>query len=275
MIYLILITAFLWGFSDYFSKRASGHLGYGVYLLLGNVSALLFLPAMLSNFNTGQLPFMLLGCAIYLVGSYSIYLSLRSERASIVFPVVASGAIVAAIALGVVFGGESFPEGMALGALLAIIGLFLVLLEKPSELAFIKKDALLPMGVTIVAWGVSQYWTKLASATYSGAQIAFVVGLMFSIIALFLIWKNKEKLDLRNPGVPFVTAGGIGYNLALIPFAASLVLYPVSLVAALTSFYPAITMCIAVFFGKEKIAKHQIAGALILLGAVAYLYIGA
>lgn len=168
-------------------------------------------------------------------------------------------------------GHENFgPVSMA-GALLAVAGVTLALLEDPTGLQTIKKETLALLAVTVAGWGTAIFAMKYLIAYYSPPQISFWISIIFAATAILALAKTREMPSLGKGGL-FAVLAGLGWTLGMLMFNAAIESNDLSLVYSLSSFYPIVPFILGVALENEKVRKHQATGVLAMLAGIAIIY---
>ena len=122
------------------------------------------------------------------------------------------------------------------------------------------------MGLVLIGYDA----TSALRPAVGHARRAYVVAVFFSV--LFLVLRPKVKME--RSALPFIVAVGLLDTGANGLFALATTQGYLSLVAVLGSLYPVVTVLLAFGVLRERIARHQLAGAAATLAGVALIAAG-
>lgn len=123
--------------------------------------------------------------------------------------------------------------------------------------------------LAILLWGLWGFLPKLAiqHISVSGAAVYEILGAI--PCALWLAAQTEFRLGTHPLGVGFALATGILGFFAFFCFLQALATGPATLVVAITSLYPAITLVLAIVFLQESLSLRQGIGLMLAMVAVA------
>jgi len=281
-ILLGLGAAFGYGLSDFIGGLVSRRAHYAIVALLSYCAAGLATVSFVAlSGSPAPTPLALgwgslsgLGAGL---GTLALYRGLARGRMGVVAPLSGIGTAALPVLAGVLLGDR--PSAVAwLGIALALPGIWLVSASTGAEESDGSRwsqgvaDGLLAgagFAVLLIsldfAGGDSGYWPVLASEA---------TGLI--VMAAFLAVIRDRVVDRRVP--PAVIGGSVATGLS---GASAVVLYHLStqggllsIVAVLTSLYPAVTVALAAVLTREAITRHQLVGLALAAVSVVLIVVG-
>lgn len=293
-------AAALWASATLASSRSSRMIGSRVVLAwVMLIGALVSFPLALVSPSPAMIEPSTVGLVVlagicYVVGLGLVYAALQIGKASIVAPITATeGALAAVIAVAL---GD--PIGMFTGAMLAIIAIGVVLssLERstsdvpaigsdivadaldgpfspmsatpPLAPGAARRSALLAAGAAFV-FGVGLFSTGRAASLVPIAWIAFsarLVGLALITVPLAL----RGRFHLTRPAAPLLLIAGLAEVLGSLAFAWGS-RESIAITAVLGSQFAAITAVVAFLLFGERLARVQLVGVVLVIGAISVL----
>jgi drug/metabolite transporter (DMT)-like permease len=196
------------------------------------------------------------------VGLYFLYQGLAQGRMAVVSPVAALVGALFPLGIGLGLGERPIPVEW-IGIALALPAIWLVAavgkIEGPNGLAY---------GV-VAGVGFGSFFAAIAQ-TGEGSGFWPLVGARVTQVVVLAVMARKQGLGLPPPGTRLAVATlGAADMLAnvfvLLAFRSGLL----TLVAVLTSLYPAVTVLLAVWILSEPIGRRQKVGLVLALVAVA------
>ncbi len=264
-----------WGIGDFLIQRSVKKIGVVECLAaIGIIGGIGLLPFIWNDLNTIFLPensslLGLLGLLAFLAAILDFY-ALKIGKLSVI-EFVLEIELPITVFLGILFFREvlAFEQWLIIGV--AFIGILLISLESfnVKKHPFLEKGVLIA-GASAILMGVINFLTASAARNISPLLAIWAPWTIIAIISiLYLInqkkfpalWKNIQK----NKGLVFWT--GVMDTLAWLFFAVAVTGAALSITIAITESYVAVALYLGLFFNKEKIKKHQIAGAVLALGA--------
>ena len=122
--------------------------------------------------------------------------------------------------------------------------------------------------VTATTWGTADFIARYTGRAM-GVTVALVGVLIISGLGLTLLaWDDLAALTWHPQGGPLAIAGGVGITFATLLLYWGLARGPVTVVAPISSCYPAFAMLIAVARGGRPGATELLAVAIVLVGVV-------
>lgn len=260
----------LWGVSDFFatvSSRANGAMRTAFYALaFGTPFVLAFAFIQGVGFPNAGDAFLAFVSGVPMMVGFVLFLkALEKGKASIVGPISSAFGLFTAL-LAFAFLGEPLRLLGGLG-LLALAAGFVLASAKPGSRG-------LATGVSLsvsaaLCWGIGFYFSSLL-ADSAGASAALVYTSIANLTCIYVICVFM-RADLRIPtrGRDVIVAIALLNLTANYAYLAGVAVDFVSLVAPISSAYPVVTVLLAHFFLRERLAAGQYAGiAFILLGVI-------
>ncbi len=270
-----LVAAAIFGVGDFFGGQASKRTKVVTVVAGSNIVGLALVlalaPGMAEQFDGGDFVAGMFGGLSGLIGITLLYRGLSTGPMAVVAPIAAvTNAAVPAL-WGVAFGDRLTPlqlVGVALG-LVAI-----VLVSRPPEAAGRTTAGLLVgsvlSGIGFAGFSIVLSGTDPASAPWPvvGSRLTTVV-----ILVTMLAFVRRVRGPIRDARRLILVCGlcDSGGNVMLLEALGRGML---SLVAVLTSLYPAVTVLLARTVLKEPISRGQVVGLAGSLGAITLIVAG-
>lgn len=270
---LALGASLTWGFADFFGPlkgRTLGALRVLVYVQLGglvvialvvgirgkgpeDLGALLAIPAAISG----------------TLGLYAYYRGMAVGAMSIVAPIAGISA-----AVPVMFGiatGDRPSLWQWLGIAAALGGVFLASREPGS-----RGNVAAGVGLALLAAiGFGGYFPPMHAAGVADFWWASLIFRMTSAsVVLAAVAVRRPPLGVAPIQVPLLALIGVGDMLGNLFFAAASTSGLVSITSVLASLYPIVTVVLARFVLRERVARSQEAGIALTLAGVALISAG-
>jgi len=122
--------------------------------------------------------------------------------------------------------------------------------------------------------GLVQVVVKAGLALWPNPFAASLIGYGVSSVTVTLAARGRQRLPERSAVLWFMATGLLN-GLAVLLMYAALSAAPVSLVAPLVAGYPLVTVLLgAALLHEERLTVRSVAGALLIVGAIAYLVAG-
>ncbi|MBY0110625.1 EamA family transporter [Patescibacteria group bacterium] len=277
---LSLFALIAWGIGDFLIQRTTRLVGSAKALffigIVGFIALSPFVVPELPHLSVGDILLLSLLSLIVMLGAAFDFEALRQGKIAVVEPVVGLE-LPMAVAISVVFIGESLSPLQFFFMLLVFIGTLLVvmrsfhhaslrLLEKGVLLAFL---AAIGTALTSVLVGVSsQEVSPLTAVWFSHGALAIVSGGV-------VIFTGKSKTILKDlKKHPFtIGAHSIADNAAWIAFATAATMVPISVATTISGGYVALAVLLGIFINREKVKRHQVVGiTLVSVGVVVLSY---
>ena len=266
---LALLSAIVWGTSDFVAGVLSRTLRPGVVVAWTQLSALVLLTAIVAvrglpeHGYAGWSPWAVLAGVAGALGLLCFYSALSTGTMGVVAPIAAVGAGIPVL-LGVLTGDQ--PSVLAWwGIAVALVGV--VLASGPELQAGLHVRPVLLACLAAVGFGVALFALDRGARvsllhTLWGMRLASGVG----YAALALVARSLGGVAARQ--VPVLVAVGIGDLAANALFGLASSMGMVSIAAVLGSLYPVATIILARFVLNERLRPVQIIGSTLALAGV-------
>lgn len=274
---LALLAALSWAIGNVLAKKGLENVSPLWNNLLFNFFGLVvWLPFALvaSNFQVTTLTLPVAGTLLLTFSAYYLYFYTLTKGELALTGTVIATYPVATIILSSIFFGEKLSLFQMLGIIIVIVGSILVALPERNLPKNVQNYSWLRYGIiTSLLIGIGDFIAKYSVnqlGSYSYLFYAPLFLIILSIINFILDKKNRSlpKINKKNLWPTFI--GGLLLSLGNIFFFLAYGVGNASLVAPISSVYPALMVVLAVIFLKEKITKKQILGiTLIVLGIIA------
>lgn len=281
-IVLGLATSLVYGFADFFGAVGAKRIPATKVTFISGVSGLALLLSLTfwfgADFSASAIGWGVAAGVASAVAMSTLYASLAIGPISILSPVSAVVSAIVPMIVGFVLDGDRFsPLGLAaLGVIL--VAVFLVGFVPGAEVRLPSTKGLL-LGITAgAAIGVVLICLKQAPGDSGLAPVILLRAVSASLLGLAMVWTALRR---RSDGQTAVRASrnfllaaiaaGLFDSSANALFLAAARLGSLTVVSVLTALYPLGTIILARLFLGERIAKTQVAGILLALGACAVL----
>jgi len=117
-------------------------------------------------------------------------------------------------------------------------------------------------------WGIFGFLGKVGSDRISTPQmqIFFTIGMV--PVAIVCVWRLKFKIAESQRGVSYSVLMGIFAALGSLAFFGAMKSGKASLVAPVTSLYPALTVLLALVILKERLNRVQVVGLILAMVSI-------
>ncbi len=268
-----LIVMVLWGVADFLQSIPSKKLGAAKTMFLTQAAGLmmtLIITSFLRLNLTIALPILallLVGGCIDVLASYNFFRSLEIGEVAIVAPISASYSLVTVV-LAALLLGERLSLIRYLGIAGVVLGIMLAStdLRKLHNMHLIKgiRESI----IALLGWGVYFFVIGLASASIGGMELFLLTGLINgALMSAYALSKGgrPQKEDFKGSLIAQVMTSAILYTAAWAILTNASKMEKISLLAPVSSLYPAVTIMLAVIFFKDKLVPNQIAGISLIL----------
>ncbi|HLB18701.1 MAG TPA: DMT family transporter [Gaiellaceae bacterium] len=270
---LALGASLTWGVADFFGPlkgRALGALRVLVYVEIGGLVVIALIVAIRGKGPAGPEALLAIPAAISgTLGLFAYYQGMAVGAMSIVAPIAGISA-----AVPVVFGiatGDRPSLWQWLGITAALCGVFLASRE-PGRSSKVAAGVGLALLAAIGFGGYFPAMHAAGNADYWWASLIFRTTSTFVILAAVAI--RRPSLAVQPIQIPVLVLIGIGDMLGNLLFAAASTTGLVSITSVLASLYPIVTVVLARFVLKERVARSQEAGIALTLAGVALISAG-
>ena len=280
-------TSLVYGFADFFGAIASRKIKAVTVTFVAGVSGLSFLLAlsifMGADFSQEAIFWGVLAGVASAAAMSALYASLAIGPISILSPLSAVVSAVVPMLVGFAQ-GERFSIWGLLALAAILVAIFLVGFVPGNDVRLPSAKGLIlgtaagvGIGIVLICLDQAPADSGLASVILLRAVAATLLG-AFTLI-MFLRSRQAASQVSKPPRVPLklwlaVFLAGLFDSSANVFFLLASRIGSLSVVSVLTALYPLGTIILARIFLKEKIAKTQMIGILIALGASAILALG-
>jgi uncharacterized membrane protein len=204
------------------------------------------------------------------IGTYALYEGLAVGQMSVVAPLSAIFAAVVPVFVGLML-GDHLSALAAVGIGIAVPAIGMVswqgnTTESSNLRAGIGEGVLSGFGFALLYIGLDQ------AGTQSGAWPLVPTQAVAIIILVPFVWQVRHRFQHWTSGTALIIAAGLLSGAANLLFLAATGRGQLSIIAVLTSLYPAITILLARIILDERWSRLQIAG--LIIAAVAVVFIG-
>jgi drug/metabolite transporter (DMT)-like permease len=270
---LALGASLTWGVADFFGPlkgRVLGALRVLVYVQIGGLVVIALIVAIRGKGPAGSEALLAIPAAISgTLGLFAYYQGMAVGAMSIVAPIAGISA-----AVPVVFGiatGDRPSLWQWLGITAALCGVFLASRE-PGRGSKVAAGVGLALLAAIGFGGYFPAMHAAGNADYWWASLIFRTTSTFVILAVVAI--RRPSLAIQPIQIPILVLIGTGDMLGNLLFAAASTSGLVSITSVLASLYPIVTVVLARFVLKERVARSQEAGIALTLAGVALISAG-
>lgn len=275
-----LLAAFGWGTADFLAKISSDRVGYlrtALYMQLISGGFLIFfsLPDLP---RLWQYPLASAGAAglgvVSLVGLLALYKGFQVGRLSIVSPIVSAYPALTSL-LAVLLLAETIPTGRIFGIIVTILGVLMISLK--SQKAAERGRSPMTSGIlyafgAFVLFGILYLAIKLV-VVLLGVWLPILIlrWVSASILGVSLIGSGRGFSPPSSSSLRYVASVAVLDTLGNIAFNLGVISGSVAIVSTLSGLFSAVTVGLAWLILRERIASHQLAGILAILGGVAFI----
>jgi drug/metabolite transporter (DMT)-like permease len=270
---LALGASLTWGVADFFGPlkgRVLGALRVLVYVQIGGLVVIALIVAIRGKGPAGSEALLAIPAAVSgTLGLFAYYQGMAVGAMSIVAPIAGISA-----AVPVVFGiatGDRPSLWQWLGITAALCGVFLASRE-PGRGSKVAAGVGLALLAAIGFGGYFPAMHAAGNADYWWASLIFRTTSTFVILAVVAI--RRPSLAIQPIQIPILVLIGTGDMLGNLLFAAASTSGLVSITSVLASLYPIVTVVLARFVLKERVARSQEAGIALTLAGVALISAG-
>ncbi len=278
-LFLSLSAAFTWAIGNVFAKKGLSNIPPLWTNICSNIVGLiLWVPLGLyfTDFNIRPLSLsVFLSILIAYSCYYMYYYTLSRGELSLTGTILATYPI-ATVLLSVIFLGERLNILQVVGIIVIILGGILIALPKKSLEGEIKDYGWLKWGIiTSLLIGSSDFLLKYSVNSIGAHSQIFYIPFVMILVSAATFYIDKENRKLPKLSKKLILPSLLGVLLFSIGNVLFFLAYEVgnaSLVAPVSSIYPALMVILAVFFLKEKVSFRQFLGiggttlGIILLG---------
>ncbi len=125
--------------------------------------------------------------------------------------------------------------------------------------------------ISMLWWSIFGFLGKVGADRISPSQLQLFFTIGMIPVAILCAYRLKFKIGVEKVGIFYSLLMGVLAALASLAFFAALQKGKASLVAPVTSLYPALTVVLAVIFLKEKLNKIQLFGLALAMTSIVIL----
>jgi drug/metabolite transporter (DMT)-like permease len=265
-----------WGLGDFFIQRCTREEGdIEALAFIGIIGAVILLPLVVPDLHLlaspANLALLFTIGLVTLIAALLDFEALKEGKLSVI-ETVFEIELPATVILGLVFFGETVSTMQAALILLVLAGIGMISLESLSKRHYMKRfeRGILLGALGALAMAFLNFSTAAGARMVSPVMAVWVPYLVFTALCLFFIWRREgfRKLAENALSHKFNILGmGVFDTLAWVLFAFAVAKNELAITTAITGAYPAIALILAIAVNREKILRHQYAGAAIALCA--------
>jgi drug/metabolite transporter (DMT)-like permease len=279
-----LVAMLCWGIADFLQALVIKKIGSSKTMLIGNVITLLFtLPFFMIfilrgyfSFSAAVLVTIVVSSIIDAVAVFAFMRSYDVGEVSVVTPISASYSLVTVI-LAMLFLGERLPAMKLVSVIVIIAGIILTSTDikkfRLHAAAGVKESvvALFGWGIYFLLIGIAM---KQQAHAFPDQSIWVVAGTIFFLSTMFnsiflagigLVSKGIPTPSELKHNITVIFINFLLYTLAWVAVNYGIAQELVSIVAPVSSLYPALTVLLAMIILKEKLAVNQKYGIVLTL----------
>lgn len=255
-----------WGVADFLARLTVDRIGTYrsvVVTQLGGIFLLLFLAGAPASFESWFIPLFLVLGVMWALSILAFYKGMEVGKLSIVSPLASSWAMVAVV-LSIVFFGESLSLPQ-IGAIAIVFAGIVLCSVNPKELAHARPGSLVKgakYGIaTMVLWGIVLTAVKITFPALG--EITPIILIKIVAVAALLGYAplKRVKWDIKWGSVWKLLLGvAVLDAAAFAAYSYGIAGGQVSLVAPVSSAFPALTLLLARVFLKERLEGSQLLG---------------
>jgi len=260
-IILAFVSMILWGFSDLVTKASLDReskwkvLFFGQFFggLLVFIIALLF--ADLKILASSGISYLFLLGLINVAGMYTFYKAMKKKGVALTSPITNAWVLVTVI-LGLIFYNEVLSGLHWLAIVLIVGGVFAITLKKTQKITF--DSSFIYAVLSMIIWGIFFFLLKIPNLIFGAIIVTSSIKLLTSFFSVPILIKKKINLFQTKPKVLFyMILIGILDSVGFLAFNFALNYSPVSIVSAIGSSVPVVSVLLGVMILKEELTKKQ------------------
>ena len=272
-----IVAMLAWGIGDFFVAKAVRKSSvFKAFIWAQIVGLTLFLFVFLFLFEFPIISFtslimLLIAGILGLVPLLAYYKGLQIGTVSIISPIAASYAVIPII-YSLIFLNEKLTVLQTAGVILAILGAILTSFKFHDLIKLRLKN--LATGVeygliAMVGWGVFFIFIDSLVSEFGWFLPVFLIKALVVFYVLVYSGIAKKNISFPKNVILFVILIGVLESIGFLALGGSVFLENISLVAPVTSVYPAVTIILARIFFKEILELNQKLGVIsVLVGLV-------
>ncbi len=220
------------------------------------------------NFELNSIYLIIIMGLLHVAAYYGLFGAIKIGKVSLVSAIAASYTL-PTLLLAMFFLNEKLQLYQWLGVFLAVIGIFLVSLEKSEKIKISKGVllALIPLGTFALVFFLYQPITAIFG-------FAFGVFLFKTVVVLTLAPKHLSSFKVLNKKLFLVVLiMALLETIMQISYAVSTLMEKISLTVPIINAFPAVVFILGYVFLKERLQISQYVGLLLLIPALIFLSI--
>lgn len=268
-ILLAFASMFLWGFSDLLTKLSLDKDSKWKVIFFGQLlgGLIIFVIALFRtdiSLLLNDYSYLLVILALLnVLGMYTFYRSIELDGISIASPMVNSWVLLTVI-LGVIFYNEFVNAFQVFAIVLIIIGIFAISSKNGIHLKF-NRFFVFPI-LSMILWAIFFFLLKIPNLIFGALIVTFSVKILTSLFSIPILVKEKVNLVVTRKKVfLMILLLGLFDCLGFLAFNYAIGLGKVSLVSAIASAVPLISVTLGVFVLKEVLTKKQKLGVFVTI----------
>lgn len=278
-----LVVALIWGVVLCLIKKTKTPpiYGLGISLVCGMsilavakaVAYICFNQPFLIAWNIDWLYVFLVGMLRYVIGTWTLYLSVSQGDMSIATPIIATKVIFVS-ALSVLLGMETITVWLSIAVIFAAIG-FALLSHHIEKTEHDRKKILLRSGffafITMIVWTIADIMVKkISTVNPLDLTLGSLLGSVIVYYALMTVTKNIKKIwsTPRRDKVLFMVHGV--FSLGIVYFLMNISLFELGIIKTniIINLWPVIASFMGFWLFKERMSTAKIIGIGLLVSSV-------
>lgn len=269
---LAFIATFGWALGDFYIQKSTRIVGsYQTMFVIGAVGCVGLLPFIYSQIPRYSLhEYAMLGVLSLVILAYAVILfeALRTGKISVVESVVAFE-LPLTVFLGVGVGGEALTWVQTLLFLVVTGGILAAVTSRVEHLHYHKhlfeKGVLLAFIAAFLS-ALTNFYVGVFSQTMSPIVVIWATHTILALLCgIYMVvrgqWRPFARATRRRPWTLLAT--GLFDNAAWVGYAAATSLMPIAVVVTISEGYIALAALLGFVVAKERLARHQIIGAVV------------
>lgn len=279
-VFLALICAFLWGYSEVKHKEASANyaiLNYILYIYIFQVLAylsftLIFSSASFKRFDIRIYKFILPFVLVVFIANIIYNYCIKSDKVSLVSPILASDPVFVVI-IGLLFLKEKHSILSVIAIVIICISIFSLNFIVKKDHKKTKKIALFLASVYAFLMAITATIEKsIYLAGYTIADMFFHYALLLIVLIITIYIYLKVKKNLKKPNGTLLKSV-IATNIGNVIYSFLISSSYISLVVPITGLYSVVTQILAQTMLKEKLSIKQKVFVYLIIAATILLLI--
>lgn len=260
-IILAFASMILWGFSDLVTKASLDKTSKWKVLFFGQffggllVLIIVLFFADLKILASSGISYLFLLGLINVAGIYAYYKSMKKKGVALTSPIANSWVFVTVI-LGLIFYNEVVSGLQWLAIILIVGGVFAITFRKTQKISF--DSSFLFAILSMIIWGVFFFLLKVPNIIFGAIIVTASIKLLTSFFSVPILIKKKIKMFQTEHKIWFyMILIGILDSVGFLAFNFALHYSPVSIVSAIGSAVPVVSVLLGVIILKEELTKKQ------------------